>query len=166
MNDVRFLENKFSKDIKKHINSALPNLSNAFSEYRPATDNEDANLSFDLVFNCTFTISVRIRKYKYLKYRDLTIRSRSKQGNKTEINKINEGMAQVYFYAYMNELENELIKVRIVNVESIRTLTKKNEYSVKKNIDTTEFYTYSFEDIEKENGAIYKFDQIYNVKLS
>lgn len=159
MDDVRFLENKFSKEIKKHINFALPSLSKHFAEYKPSTSHEDANLSFDLIFNCNFTISVRIRKYQYIKYNDMTIRSRSKKGYKTEIDKINAGMAQVYFYAYMNAEETTLIKVRIVNVNSIRILTNKNEYQSKKNIDSTEFFAYTFKSIAENKGDIYKFDK-------
>lgn len=159
MDNVRFLENKFSKEIQKHINKALPNLANTFCEYRPATELEDGKLSFDLVFNLNFTVSIRIRKFKYLKYLDLTIRSRSKKGYETEIDKINKGMAQVYFYAYMSENENELIKVRIVNVDSIRELTTENKYIRKHNDDGTEFNTYSFENISKANGALYQFNK-------
>tara|TARA_R110002126_G_scaffold188804_1_gene337169 strand:+ start:459 stop:935 length:477 start_codon:yes stop_codon:yes gene_type:complete len=157
MDNVRFLENKFSKEIKKHISKALPNLQ-AYFEFRPSTDEEDCNLSFDLVFSLDFTISVRIRKFKYLNYSDLTIRSKSKNNGKTEIDKIMEGKAQVYFYAYMNEEENKLIKVRIANVESIRKLTTSNIYTHRKNNDQTEFYAYSFENIKKMKGNIYKYD--------
>lgn len=160
MDNFRFLENKFSKEIEKHVNKALPNLTNIFCEYRPATNYEDGNLSFDLVFNLKFTISIRIRKYKYIKYLDLTIRSKSKKGFETEIDKINKGMAQVYFYAYMNEEQNELIKVRIVNVETIRKLTLQNLYTKKQNNDGTEFFTYKFTDIKNLNGNIYQYDVI------
>lgn len=160
MDNVRFLENKFCAEIQKHINNALPNLTSAFCEYRPATEYEDGNLSFDLVYTLKFTVSIRIRKYKYIKYLDLTIRSKSKNNYETEIDKINKGMAQVYFYAYMNKDESELIKVRIVNVEAIRKLTAEKSYIQKSNTDGTEFYTYKFAEIKKFNGDIYKYDLI------
>jgi len=128
-------------------------------EFRPATEYEDSNLSFDLVFNLNFTVSVRIRKYKYIKYLDLTIRSRSKNNGFTEVNKIQEGLSQIYFYAYMNDEETELIKVRIVNVNAIRELIKEKKYIKKTNIDATEFLGFKFNDINLKNGAIYKFDK-------
>jgi hypothetical protein len=157
MNDVRFLENKFSNEIQKHISMALPNLQK-FYKFRPSTDEEDSNLSFDLVFNLDFTISVRIRKHKYLRYEDLTIRSKSKYNNKTEIDKIMEGKAQVYFYAYMNEAEDKLVKVFMADVEAIRKLTFVNDFEHKINNDNTEFYTYKFKDIKWANGSIYQFN--------
>lgn len=160
MDDVRFLENKFSMEIKEHINNAIPNLINTFCQYKAATDFEDVNLCFDLIFNMNFTISIRIRKHKYIPYNDLTIRSKTKNGFKTEIDKIKEGLAQIYFYAYMNENENKLVKIRIANVEAIRKLTSSKIYEHKKNNDGTEFFTYKFADIKKHNGNIYQYDYI------
>jgi len=161
MNNHRFLENKFYNEIIFHIYNALPNLKK-FYQFKESTDYEDTNLSFDLVFNMNFTISVRIRKNKYIAYNDLTIRSKSLNNGKTEINKIMEGKAQIYFYAYMNKQENELVKIRISDIDSIRILTNKKKYIKKTNNDGTEFFAYKFNQIQKTNGAIYKFDKNYN----
>ena len=159
MNDYRVLEYKFKEEIEKHLKKALPNIHDVFAVYRASNDYEDSNLSFDLVFNLEFTVSIRIRKNKYLKFNDLTIRSKSKQNNKTEIDKINEGMAQVYFYAYMDKLESKLIKVRIAKVEAIRKLYNEKKFQgPKKNMDGTEFISFTFKDISDFHGGIYKFD--------
>jgi len=157
MDNVRFLENKFRNKIETHIFKALPNLSKYY-KFRPSTSEEDSNLSFDLVFNLNFTISVRIRKFRYINYNDMTIRSKSKNNGKTEIDKIMEGKAQVYFYAYMNQKEDDLIKVRIADVDAIRKLTFVKDYKHKKNNDNTEFFAYNFKDIERMQGNIYKFN--------
>jgi len=158
MNNHRFLENKFYNEIILHISKALPDLQKHY-QFKESTDYEDSNLSFDLVFNMNFTISIRIRKNKYIPFNDLTIRSKSLNNGKTEIDKIMEGKAQVYFYAYMNKEENELIKIRIADVDSIRKLTNQNKYINKVNSDNTEFYAYKFSEIKKTNGDIYKFDK-------
>ena len=158
MNNHRFLENKFHNEIILHISKALPNLQRYY-QFKESTDYEDSNLSFDLVFNMDFTISIRIRKNKYIRFNDLTIRSKSLNNGKTEIDKIMEGKAQVYFYAYMNEEQNELVKIRIADVDSIRKLTKENKYIKGDNYDGTKFYAYKFNDIKKINGDIYKFDK-------
>ena len=86
MNDIRFLENKFFKEIKKHILLALPKIQ--YINFRLSTDEEDTKLSFDMVCNIDILISIRIRKNKFKVYNDLTIRSRSKNNGKTEIDKI------------------------------------------------------------------------------
>ena len=159
MDNVRELEIKFRDEINNHIKKALPKLADSFAEYRQSTSYEDGALSFDLVYDLNFTVSVRIRKNKYLKYNDLTIRSRSRMGNKTEIDKIMEGMAQVYFYAYMNKEETELVKIRIANVDAIRKLTKLKMFGKKNNNDGTKFNTYSFLNISNYNGAVYKYNK-------
>ena len=69
-----------------------------------------------------------------------------------------EGKAQVYFYAYMNECEDKLIKVFMADVEAIRKLTFVKDYKHKKNNDNTEFFTYNFKDIEWMNGNIYEYN--------
>lgn len=156
MNDIRFLENKFFKEIKKHILLALPKIQ--YINFRLSTDEEDTKLSFDMVCNINILISIRIRKNKFKVYNDLTIRSRSKNNGKTEIDKIMDNKSQIYFYAYMNEEENLLEKIRIVDVETIKKLTIKEKYQKRKNNDGTEFNTYLFSEIKKENGDIYQYD--------
>lgn len=156
MDDVRFLENKFYNEIKHHILLSLPKIN--YIDFRLSTEEEDTKLSFDMVCNTNISISIRIRKNKYIPYNDLTIRSRSKKNKKTEIDKIMNGKSQIYFYAYMNKEENLLEKVRIVDVSCIRKLTEKNKFSKRINKDGTEFNTYLFSEIKKENGDIYKYN--------
>tara|TARA_R100001530_G_scaffold135745_1_gene113767 strand:- start:1337 stop:1813 length:477 start_codon:yes stop_codon:yes gene_type:complete len=158
MDNCRVLEYKFSNEIKHHIKNALPILSNETINFRPATKQEDSELSFDLVINLNFTVSIRIRKNKYINFKDLTIRSKSKNGYKCEIDKIKEGKAQIYFYAYMNKEEDTLIKVRMARVDVIRKLIEKRIFTQHKNNDGTQFIGIKFEDIKKNNGNIYKYN--------
>lgn len=158
MNNYRFLEMKYKDEIEKHIKKALPFLYGSFIQLRDATDYEDGNLSFDLVFNFNFTISIRIRQNKYIKFNDMTIRYKSKKGNKTEFDKINEGMAQIYLYAYENENRTSLSKVRMADVESLRKLIKENKYKTYSNNDGTMLAAFKFKDIKLAGGAIYKYN--------
>jgi hypothetical protein len=158
MNDYRSLENKFKSEIEFHIKQAMPNLFDSFVQFRQSDEEEDGKLSFDLVFNMNFTISIRIRKNNYLKYNDMTIRYKSLKGQRTEFDKIKDGLAQIYFYAYMSGDENSLCKVRICNVESIRKLIENEKYKVYKNSDGTMLATFKFQDIYTSGGAIYKFN--------
>lgn len=158
MNDYRNLENKFKSEIEFHIKNAMPNLFDSFVHFRQSDDEEDGKLSFDLVFNMNFTISIRIRKHKYLKFNDMTIRYKSLKGYRTEIDKIKDGLAQIYFYAYMSEDENSLCKVRICNVESIRKLIEQENYKVCENKDGTMLAAFKFQDIANNQGAVYQFN--------
>ena len=88
----------------------------------------------------------------------MTIRYKSLKGYRTEIDKIKDGLAQIYFYAYMSEDENSLCKVRICNVESIRKLIEQENYKVHENKDGTMLAAFKFQDIANNQGAIYQFN--------
>lgn len=159
MLDVRSLEIKYHKQIERCLCEALPGFHPKFMKLKLSTDYEDSNYSFDLVYKMNLLISVRIRQHKYMKYKDMTIRYKSKFGGLTEFHKIQQGYGQIYFYAYESEDRNTLVKVRIVDVDTIRHLIDTKQYSVYKNNDGTELATFRFSDIASYNGAIYKYDK-------
>ena len=159
MNDVRLLETKYQKQIGKCLSEALPGFHQKFAVLKPSTDYEDSNYSFDLVYSMNLLISVKIRKYKYLQFNDMTIRYRSNKGGITEFDKIKQGYGKIYFYAYESEDRNTFVKVRIVDVDAIRYLITNKQYKVYKNNDGTELAAFSFKDIARCNGAIYKYDK-------
>lgn len=158
MGNYRDLEHKFKPEITRHINNAIPNIRFETGTVSVSSDYEDGNLSFDMVLNSKIGISVRIRKHKYIKFNDLTIRYRSKQGGYCEFEKIQNGLADIYFYAYMNEDESQLVKIRICYVNAIRKLISEAKYNIFKNYDNTKLATFKFSDIAKNKGGIYKFD--------
>jgi hypothetical protein len=161
----RLLEYKFINEIQFHLRKSISYLKD-FTSIQASTDYEDGNLSFDLTFNMNLHVSVRIRKYQYKKFNDLTIRSRSTHGNKTEIDKIKEGMGQIYFYAYMNDKETKLTDVYIVDVNSLRTLYNHGLYVNRKNNDPTEFMAFDFKQINMYNGLLYKYEYDNQLKLT
>ena len=108
--------------------------------------------------NIDMMVSVRIRDNKYKRFQDLTIRSKSKNGGKTEIDKILEGKAQIYFYAYMNKEESDLEEINICDIDILRSLHKENKYTKQNNYDGTKFNAYKFQDIKKyanQNNLLY-----------
>jgi len=155
MSNYRDLEHKHLKEIEWHLKIIYPDIN---SMLELSSNKEDSNLSFDAKFHDK-KISIRIRNNEYLKYPDLTIRSKSKNNGKTEIDKIKEGMAEIYFYGYLDKDRNRLVKIRVVSVDAIRRLIQKKKYELKKNSDGTEFFTFLFSDIKKAGGNIYKYDE-------
>lgn len=158
MNDVRSLERKYAKQIKWHIQKSLPALHEKFCKLKMSSDYADSNLCYDLTYGLHFQISVRIRKYSYLKFGDMTIRYKSKANMSTEFNKIADGYAQIYFYAYESQKQDDLVKVRIVDVNSIRKMIEEKNYTVRTNYDGTELAAFSFSKIKELGGAIYQYD--------
>ena len=158
---MRYQEVKFKNIILSHLSDCLKNIDiKKYSILKISSIYEDTRLSYDMKLNVDIEVSVRIRDNKYKRYQDLTVRSRSKNGGKTEIDKILEGKAQIYFYAYMNKEENDLEEINICDIDILRLLHKQNKYTKQNNFVGTKFYAYKFEDIKQiadiENKLFYK----------
>ena len=70
-----------------------------------ADKEKDTREATDLVFEVDGgTVAVRTRRCEERYYRDFTIRKLSMWGNKTELDKLREGFAKWYLYAW--ELKN------------------------------------------------------------
>ena len=111
-----------------------------------------------MVFNLKLNICVRIRKNKYKKFNDLTIRSKSLKNNQTELHKIMDDKERIYFYAYMNKEESDLEEINICDIDILRSLHKENKYTKQNNLDGTKFYAYKFQDIKNyanQNNLLY-----------
>lgn len=75
-------------------------------DLKKADIKDDQENGFDFVFTANgLTIPVRIRKPN-CRYRDFTIRSRSRYGMRTEKHKIKDGAGDVYFYAWTSYTAN------------------------------------------------------------
>ena len=118
-----------------------------------STDFEDQNYSFDLVYNGKIEISVRIRKHEYLKYKDFTIRSQSKCGYETEIDKLKKGFGNIYFYGWLDPHEVNICEYLIVDINKIRDKLDDGGFRTNKDGTAFKFYTNFFLD---ENDAIIK----------
>lgn len=118
-----------------------------------STDFEDQNYSFDLVYNGKIEISVRIRKHEYLKYKDFTIRSQSKCGYETEIDKLKKGFGNIYFYGWLDPNELNICEYLIVDINKIRYKLDDGGFRSNKDGTAFKFYTNFFLD---ENDAIIK----------
>jgi hypothetical protein len=101
-----------------------------------STKEDDVKNGFDFIFKMgEFTIPVRIRKPD-CKYKDFTIRAKSRFNQKTEIHKLEEGAGDVYFYGwtkYVNDIEKInswwLIDLEKVRQSGILTIPRKIIYN-------------------------------------
>ena len=162
---MREQETKYKQEILKYISESFKVINfNKFNSIKKSTDYEDTHLSFDMSFTSNFNVSVRIRQNKFKKYQDLTIRSKSENNGKTEIHKIKEGKAQVYFYAYENKERTKLEQINICDVDIIRELYKIKKYKEQSNkYDNTKFMAFYFKDIKDiANNSDMFFNTIEN----
>lgn len=88
---------KFLPDIIK----ILAKNAGEFIDIDEADIETDARMATDLVITIKGgQVAVRIRRNGYGKYRDWTIRSRRDSGQKTELEKLQEGFARWYLYLW------------------------------------------------------------------
>lgn len=166
--EIREQERQFSPIIKKVIQQNIALLPKQCFIVEESSDIEDTKLSFDLHFSADIQVSIRIRKYNYIDKNDITIRSKSKCGRTTEINKLSNGMGQIYFYGWMNAEETKILKWYLVDIDKIRNkLLTSGE--LRKNNDGTEFKCYDINFLKESdawiNGGIDKEYKIYKDKL-
>ena len=122
-----------------------------------ASSKDDMENGFDFVFTMgNFTVPVRIRKPD-CKYRDFTIRSRSKFGLPTEYHKLLNGAGDVYFYGWTIWIDGgeEIAEWWIINLEKFRKSgllkTQRTEIS---NGDGTKFIHFKFSELLKHDCII------------
>lgn len=128
-----------------------------------ASAKDDTENGFDFVFTMgNFTVPVRIRKPD-CRYRDFTIRTRSRGGGRTEIQKLMDGAGDVYFYAWTAFINNAeaivdwvLIDLHVFRSSYLMTdqfLKTKREML---NIDGTKFISFGIKELEEVNCIICK----------
>ena len=157
---MRELEHKYKNDIEKICFKHCYEIGiDEFALLSISTKDEDVKQSFDMIFReCNKKLSVRIRTNQFIKFNDITIRTKSKNGGRTELDKILEGKSDIYFYAYQNKNEDKIVQYHIVDINIIRAFTKQKKYTELKNYDGTEFYAYKFNDIinyANQNNLLY-----------
>ena len=108
------------------------------------TEGFDYFLSFEKV-----NVAVRNRAYLYLeKYGDFTVRSRSLNGGKTEINKIREGCGDIYLYTWQNQQGNNLHTYLLLDLNRFRE--SELAFKEKKHINNTDgtcFFSYTMQEL-------------------
>lgn len=98
---------EWSEQFKPQVRESIKKVASKIINIRDATKNEDMKEATDMVVTADLgTIAVRVRsnKFKFGKYKDVTLRSYS-NGNNTEIHKLREGWGDWYLYAW-NEFED------------------------------------------------------------
>lgn len=130
------------------------------TESRMSSYEEDTRESFDLVVSKDVCVSVRLRKNKYLSWRDFTLRSRTNYSGKiirgdlikTEYQKISEGKGSCYFYGWYAKDNKTILSYILVDLNKLRPhLTSHG--AEKPNGDGTYFVPYSVKFL-KSIGAI------------
>jgi hypothetical protein len=151
--EIRALERKFIGDIKRIVYSNIPNLPENCFVATESSDLEDTKMSFDLHFSADVQVSVRLRSYKYKSYNDITIRTKTRRGGDTEIDKLIEGKGQIYFYGVLSENQETIVKWVLYDINKVRSKLADNGIP-RENYDGTCFKAYSFKFLNQNNAII------------
>lgn len=126
-------------------------------EIRIADSDKDTKEATDLVISVTGgDVAVRIRRGKYHKYRDWTIRSVRDSGAKTELNKLRDGFAKWYLYLWTDS-EN-IVDWILVDLERSRSsgLLFKDRRNIS-NGDGTYFVAIPVNEIKRFNCLVSEY---------
>lgn len=137
-----------------------------FVSFEIASDEQDMKQATDMVLRTTSraTISVRCRRSQY-EYRDLTIRTKSRWGYKTEIDKLREGWGDWYLYAW--DTGAGLTDWMLIDLHALRAsaLLLPGKYQVRPNNDGTAFIAIPLLDLVRA-GAICAYSDTLSALIS
>lgn len=130
----------------KHFQELVKKHASIFIETDIADEYKDTNESTDMImFISKPDIALRVRSPKY-SYRDITIRSRSKYGGKTEIDKLREGYGDWYFYGW-GDGRGKILEYVIADIDKIRRSGLLENKIETLNNDGTAFITIDIADL-------------------
>lgn len=142
MKDFRIEEIKFMSEINQIVKDNFRLFPQDITHVKLSTSDEDTRESFDLVYNSSVEISIRIRNNSYLKYADFTIRSKSFYRQKTEIDKLKEGLGSIYLYAWKTPDDSKFESWILVDINKFRPAIEGYPVTDRFNPDTTAFKPY------------------------
>lgn len=150
--DKKYFYPVIEKLFNKHISK--------FAQFKNATVQQDMEEGFDATLKIPeLEIPIRRRDLKYLKrykFRDVTIRSKLKNGYRTEIDKIRDGAGDYYFYCWGNivntgiEIKGNIPSYLIYDINKFRDsgLIENPSVKNKQNIDGITFFNaYKIDDL-------------------
>jgi len=152
-NNIRDLERKHISQIREIIRNNWHLLPKKPASNLSTTE-EDTKESFDMVFKESVNLSVRIRKNDALKYSDFTIRSKTKKGQKTEIDKLLSGLGHIYFYAWEDINQQYIEHFIIVDIHKATHILKHPHSRNIPNGDGTFFNAYHLSSLFSCNAVI------------
>jgi len=152
MADYTFDANwKFQEEFIPQIDDILQQYAYLWASSRLGTFKEDTKQATDWVATTeAASFAVRIRRYGYIRYKDLTIRSYCR-GYKTEIDKLKQGHGDFYLYAWTDS--DQIIAYWLIDLNKVREADLLNRATSRSNGDGTAFITISEHEL-KSAGAI------------
>jgi hypothetical protein len=149
---------KFFPQVKRILNKQA----HIITKFDIANEIQDRTEGFDAELNAGGSkIAIRIRNNEFLKYHDITIRTKVVSGNLTEIDKIRKGCGDFYLYAWLTKSGKGIHSYVIFDIKKFVSTGMIDKPSTKdiSNNDGSYFNTYSMIDMMKA-GVIKIFENL------
>jgi len=150
--EQRLQSDKYLESFKK----ILKENSMHFLSMEISNNEKDMQEATDMIIKITGgDIALRVREPN-CKFRDFTVRSQTRYGNKTEIDKLKEGFGDWYLYGWGdgNSKVNEHILVDIHKLRETKLLEKNRRHIP--NGDGTKFISITIDELEQSKCIISK----------
>lgn len=145
------ISEKYIEDFKKILMVS----SDLFVDINKSCKHDDLYKATDMVIEVPRSnIALRVRDYDS-KYRDFTVRYRTKYGNKTEIDKLREGYCDWYVYGWADK--TSIVEWIIIDLDRVREfgiLDKK--WKTRTNEDDVEFMIIPLGELEMTGCIVSK----------
>lgn len=148
----------FEKEVMPQVKELLRKHASHIIRVETATEEQDTKQATDLVLRVdSGMIGVRVRRLETMKddtWRDLTIRTRSSGGGRTEVDKLTEGWGDWYFYGWTRG--KRIAEYMLLDIHKIRSsglLAALDQKRAIPNGDDTFFKTIGLQDLIK-NGCV------------
>lgn len=128
MKECRAQESQFKDFICDAVAPHVRSFSKPMRGVVQSSHEEDTRFSFDLRVGVWLPVSVRLRKNQFLRYRDFSIRSRTRFSGKQvagevvtcELDKLKSGMGNCYFYGWLNPAQTRIVDYILVDMNAFR----------------------------------------------
>lgn len=161
---LRHQENKFKPFIASAVERHLHCFSNLQRGAVLSTTEEDTRLSFDMRVGLWVPVSVRLRTAKYFRYRDFSIRSKTRYSGqiingelvKCELDKLRAGLGNCYFTGWLTDDQEHVANYLIVDVNRLRPHLDSGEFQEKSNGDGTAGRYYPLDFLQRVGALIFQ----------
>lgn len=155
----------YQERLLDQIKTILKSKAQLFVSFEIANAEQDMKQATDMVLTIQGgqLIAVRCRRPEHRKWQDVTIRCRSRNGGKTELEKLKEGWGDWYVYAWEDD-NHTLSRWCIYDLHRVRQsglLDKLRE--IRKNPDGTAFIAIPLRELY-EAGALSEYAGMYPVE--
>lgn len=161
---LRQQENKFKPFIASAVERHLHSFSNLQRGAVLSTTEEDTRLSFDMRVGLWIPVSVRLRTAKYWRYRDFSIRCKTRFSGqvingemvKCEIDKLRDGLGNCYFTGWLTEDQERIANYLIVDVNRLRPHLDSVQFQERDNWDGTAGRYYPLDVLQRIGALVYQ----------